>query len=347
MKIIAYHLPQFHSFLENEQFWGEGFTEWTNVTNAKSYGDWHILKYPHPDIGYYCLLDKDARKKQAQLAKKYNVYGFCYYHYWFGGKVLMQKPLELMLHDGEPNLPFCLSWANESWKAWMWGGKGKTLVAENYGREEEWKQHLEYLLKYFRHPNYICIDNQPVLVIYNLPRIKYFNERFQFWKKELKSHGFDGLFVTMTLGPPYEPNSIIPDIVDATVEFFPNWMRRKTGRIRVEKNSDIQTHNIYDMEIAYQLILNYPKLHKRQFRGIMTGFDSSPRNALNANTFINGSPAKYQKALYQQIQRSTEDFIFVNAWNEWGEQAMLEPNDKDGYGYLEATKNAIGRRIFI
>ena len=155
MKIIAFYLPQFHNIPENDEWWGDGFTEWTNVKKAKPLYEGHMQ--PRVPLGgnYYNLLDDNVKIWQADLAKKYGVYGFCYYHYWFNGKMLLEKPMEQMLANKEVDIPFCICWANEPWtKAWV-GDERKLLIAQEYGQEEEWKQHFMYLLPFFKDERYI------------------------------------------------------------------------------------------------------------------------------------------------------------------------------------------------
>lgn len=342
IKPICFYLPQFHEFNENNLWWGKGFTEWTCVKNAKSLIPEHIIKHPHEDIGYYCLLDINIRKKQAELAKMYGVYGFCYYHYWFGGKVLMQASLELMLQDGEPDLPFCLSWANEPWTRKMNGGNGELLQPQFYGGVEEWDAHLQYLLKFFKNKNYILIDNKPVLLIYRIGQITNYKERFNYWKEEIKKYGFDGLFIAMTLGV-FSKNESIPILphVDGVVDFYPNFLREPDIVSYIDNNIAF-----CDINYAWKRILKEPQIHERHFKGMMVGFDSSPRSPKIASVFINGNPKTFGAVLSRQIENSKEDFIFINAWNEWGEQACLEPDTYYGYDYLKSLKNSVMRKWY-
>ena len=337
IKIICLYLPQFHEFEENNLWWGKGFTEWTCVNRAVSLTQGHIIKRPHEDLGYYCLLDKSVRKKQAEIAKEFNVYGFCYYHYWFGGKLLMEKSLELMLEDGEPDLPFCLSWANEPWTRRMNGGNGEIIQPQFYGGIEEWDAHLQYLLKFFKNKNYILIDNKPVLVIYNISQITNYKDRFAYWRSKIKEYGFDGLFIIMTLG--MFPKIPLQD-ADGAFNFYPNLL--DWSHIAWKKDNI----SFYEMEKVWECLLNDPNIHTRHFRGMMVGFDGSPRRSNNPNVFINGSPKNFGNVLRQQIKKSKEEFLFINGWNEWGEQAVLEPDSYYNYEYLKNLKNAVINRKF-
>ena len=165
MRIIAFYLPQFHNIPENDEWWGDGFTEWVNVKKAEPIYEGHEQPRVPLDGNYYNLLDDDVKIWQAELAKKYGIYGFCYYHYWFNGKLLLEKPMEQMLENKKVDLPFCVCWANEPWtRAWV--GEKKVLIGQEYGTEKEWKEHFDYMLPFFRDDRYIKEDNRPLYVIY-------------------------------------------------------------------------------------------------------------------------------------------------------------------------------------
>lgn len=340
-KIIAWYLPQFHEFEENNRWWGKGFTEWTCLQQVQPTCPEHKIKYPHPDIGYYCLEDVAIRKKQAELAKSYGVYGFCYYHYWFGDKILMQKPLELMLSDGEPDLPFCLSWANEPWTRKLYSGDGELLQTNNYGKVDEWEAHFQYLYHFFSHKNYIQIDGKPLFLIYRISQIPNWQERFTYWQSRLKQVGFNGLYVVLTLGNFKDDYKPFLHYTDAVVEFFPNFLGKKEMILR--KVGELY---YYDMSFVYSTIIKYQQIHNVQFRGLLTGFDNHPRFPKQSNIFINGNPQLFGKALTQQLARA-KDFLFINAWNEWGEGAILEPDMDNDYAYLEQVKNCLSRKIYV
>jgi len=338
VKIIAHHLPQYHEFDENNMWWGRGFTEWTCVRNAEP--SRHRIKKPHSDIGYYCLLDIDARKKQADLARSYGVFGFCYYHYWFGGKVLMEAPLELMLLDGQPDLPFCFSWANEAWTRRMHSGNGEVLQPTKHGGPDEWADHLSYLLQFFKHKNYILVDNKPMLLIYRVSDITNYRDRFLYWNDEIQRHGFDGIFIVMTNTNYREDVPAILPHVSASVDFFPNFLGKPDMISELDGNVAY-----YDMDRTFDRIIQSPTTHQRHFHGMLVGFDSLPRRGNRCNVFVNGSPEKFYRALVRQISRSKEDYVFINAWNEWGEGCALEPEELDGYAYLEAVKRAVTTKV--
>jgi len=196
MKIIAFYLPQFHNIPENDEWWGDGFTEWTNVKGAKPiYRGQQQPKVPL-NKNYYNLLDDNVKIWQARLAKKYGIYGFCYYHYWFNGKMLLQKPMEQMLKNSCVDIPFCICWANEPWtKAWVAEDR-KVLIPQKYGERKEWKEHFEYLVPFFKDQRYIRIDDKPVIIIYRPKVISCVREMMQYWKELAVESGLNGL-ITM------------------------------------------------------------------------------------------------------------------------------------------------------
>ena len=190
MKIIAFYLPQFHNIPENDEWWGDGFTEWVNVKKSKPLYEGHYQPRIPLNNNYYNLLDDDVKKWQVDLAKKYGVYGFCYYHYWFSGHMLLEKPMEQMLMNKEIDLPFCICWANEPWtKAWV-GDAKKVLIPQNYGREKEWKEHFDYLLPFLRDPRYITVGDKPLLVLYRPEIVGCLNEMLDYWNKLAIESGF-------------------------------------------------------------------------------------------------------------------------------------------------------------
>ena len=189
-KIIALYLPQFHAIPENDKWWGKGFTEWTSVKKAIP-----LLKNHHqprePLKGnYYNLLDPEVRQWQADLAQKYGIYGFCYYHYWFNGKKLLEKPAEEILRLGKPSLPFCFSWANESWSRTWYSSKKEVLLKQEYGAEKEWESHFNYLLPFFKDERYIKVDNKPLFLIYKPSLILELDRMISFWEKLAIKEGF-------------------------------------------------------------------------------------------------------------------------------------------------------------
>jgi lipopolysaccharide biosynthesis protein/2-polyprenyl-3-methyl-5-hydroxy-6-metoxy-1,4-benzoquinol methylase/uncharacterized coiled-coil protein SlyX len=344
IKPICFYLPQFHAIPENDEWWGEGFTEWSNVAKAESLFDGHQVKRPHADIGFYNILDKKVRKKQGEMAKKYGIYGFSYHHYWFKGKRLLDKPLELMLEDGYPDLPFCLNWANEPWTRTWDGLEKEVLQQQDYGDEEDWKNHFEYLLKFFKHPNYIKVNGSPVFSIYRLGHIPQANEMIDCWRKLARENGFPGLHIVQVLGS-FADSQIdekYDGVVDAVCEFQPNFSNFFGATIDPVQN--ISTVNV---STVWEKITELPKSHPVYYRGGFPGWDNSPRRGKEGYVFRNGSAEHFEKFLKKQFleiknnPNQEENFFFLNAWNEWGEGCVLEPDEVGGYASLEALQRAV------
>ena len=223
MKIITFYLPQFHSIPENDKWWGDGFTEWTNVKKAKPLFEGHDQPKVPLNNNYYNLLDDDVKIWQAKLAKKYGIYGFCYYHYWFNGKMLLEKPMEQMLVNKKVDIPFCISWCNEPWTSIWVGNARKVLISQHYGGEKDWIEHYNYLSKFFKDNRYIFIDGKPVLVIYRPEVIPQINNMLEVFNKCAKADGFSGLtFISYLKNYNYINNSHykFDYVIDSLLSFY-------------------------------------------------------------------------------------------------------------------------------
>lgn len=347
-KVIAFYLPQYHTFPENDEWWGEGFTEWTNVKKARPLYKGHNQPRIPLNRNYYCLLDGDIQRWQTQIAKEYGVYGFCYYHYWFNGKLLMEKPIENMLSDKSVNMPFCMSWANESWSR-TWDGRERDyLIKQEYGGEEDWEKHINYLLRFFRDDRYIKINDKPVFLLYTACRITNCREMVSYWKKRCAEEGLKGLYVVETLNH-IQSRSVLENS-DAIVYFEPNYslineVKRKDliSKIKrfIKNHFIIKYLNKYDIKVFYKCIEERQyNLDKKIFVGTCNDWDNSARKGYRAIVLNNSSPELFKHHIRCLNNREdVGEYLFVNAWNEWGEGAYLEPDERNGYGYLEAIKD--------
>lgn len=377
MKIIAFYLPQFHEIPENDEWWGKGFTEWVNVKKARPLYDGH--EQPRVPLGgnYYNLLDDEVKIWQAQIAKKYGVYGFCYYHYWFNGKMVLEEPMEQMLKNKNIDMPFCICWANEPWtKAWV--GKKEVILPQFYGEEKEWTEHFEYLLPFFKDERYIKENNKPLVVIYRAEVIPELNERLKLWDKLAKKNGLAGLTfayqdITFDLMKGKDDS-----LFDYNIEFQPSYawndmnskgaikssamwsslrsIKRKLHTV-VEKKAGFDldryvmnskksvTVNKVDYDAAWNEILNHKPSSNKCVPGAFVGWDNTPRKGNNGTVYIGDTPEKFKMYLSKQIKRAKEeyhkDIIFMYAWNEWAEGGYLEPDERTGYKNLEAIHDAL------
>ena len=374
MKIIAFYLPQFHNIPENDEWWGNGFTEWTNVKKAKPLYEGHMQ--PRVPLGgnYYNLLDDNVKIWQADLAKKYGVYGFCYYHYWFNGKMLLEKPMEQMLANKEVDMPFCICWANEPWtKAWV-GDERKLLIAQEYGQEEEWKQHFMYLLPFFKDERYITKNGKPLFVFYRPDIVPCMKEMIETWDKLAKENGLSGITFAFQSGDYDWNNSKEANLFDYDIEFQPpyashwlysndgkivsalkkcrrllaGWAGKKFGidlyRYGTAQYKKMTGQTVANYDSMWQKIIEAKPVRSNSIPGAFVKWDNTPRHGERGQINV-GTPEKFEYYLSKQIKHAKEDYqedmIFMYAWNEWAEGGYLEPDEDDKYGYLEAIKRAL------
>jgi lipopolysaccharide biosynthesis protein len=350
IKIIAFYLPQFHSIPQNDSWWGKGFTEWVNMKKAKPLFFNHYQPREPLNDNYYNLLDANTLKWQAELANKYNLYGFCYYHYWFGGTKILEKPAEILLQNCDIKTRYCFSWANESWVR-TWDGRGKdVLMQQDYGSKSDWLEHFEYLLPFFKDERYIRFDNLPVFLIYRASDFDKFDEMFEYWDELCKKNDIPGLYIIETFNA--FGNEIVLKNSKAAIEFEPSFTRAyglpKGYRYLKHKVSKIFKGIKFDLyDTLWEKIIKKRPLYptRKMIPGAFVDWDNSPRRSTGAAICLNATPAKFKKYLGSQIKNAINnyksDYVFLNAWNEWAEGAYLEPDKKFGYQYLEALKDAV------
>jgi lipopolysaccharide biosynthesis protein len=346
IKCIAFYLPQFHPFSENDKWWGKGFTEWTNVTKAKPNYEGH--HHPHLPIhlGFYDLRLAENLEEQAKLAKNYGIYGFNFYYYWFDGKVLMNKPFEILLENPQIDINYCLTWANENWTRRWDGAESDILISQNHS-EADSLAFIKNLLKFFKDRRYITIDKKPVLTVYRPEIIPDISKTLELWRQEVKKAGFPDLYLvaaqTFVL--------IDPTFMgfDAAVEFPPHTVVSD----RIEKELKIINKNydghIYSYEQSVENSVTECEVKYRRFRTAMLSWDNTARKQDRSHIFHGFSITLYKQWLDHICNqtfnnpdlKAQEKLIFVNAWNEWAEGTHLEPDQLHGFGYLEATRNAL------
>lgn len=346
LKLIAFLLPQFHRIPENDLWWGEGFTEWTNTRKSLPLYKGHMQPKEPLNGYYYDLTDRGARLRQAQLADAYGIYGFCYYHYWFKGKRLLEKPFQQVLELGEPDFPFCLSWANEAWTRKWDGGEGQILQPQNYGDEPDWERHFYELLEAFQDKRYIRVDGKPLFLIYRPGDIPRCEDMLRFWNVLAKRNGLGGIYFVRTLGGFTVPHQ---KGFDASVEFEPHytfghhWSESFWHYIQSGKTE----HLVVDYDNVWQTILKRTPHRDGEtvYPGAFVDWDNTPRLGAKGQSCIGAAPDKFRRYLSMQIRRAAtvyqSEFMFINAWNEWAEGAFLEPDRHHGYRYLEAVKLAL------
>ncbi len=348
LKYIALYLPQYHTFPENDKWWGKGFTEWTNVKPAKSYFDCHDQpRVPHEDIGYYSLEDVNVMVKQAEMAKKYGIYGFSYYFYWFDGKILMDKPLLNMLNNPAVDIPFCLFWANHNWTRSWDAGNEEILLEQKYSKKT-YTSFIDDISKYIKDKRYIRVDGKPVLLVYQTNHLPDPKEAVDTWRSYAKSQYNEDLYL-ITI---QQNNSIAPHEFgfDAALETAPNF-RSGASLIHPDDCPQVESHveiTFYDYLInAFQYILRKEDKYTL-FRCVYPYFDNTPRRKHKKGWLFHGATPERFKNFLIEISKVTVDTIdedrrllFINAWNEWAESAHLEPDAKIGYTNLEICKEVL------
>ena len=360
MKVIAFYLPQYHEIKENNEWWGKGFTEWTNVRNSKPYFKGHNMPRRPLNDNYYDLTDVKTMLWQKDLAKKYGIYGFAYYHYWFEGEMLLEKPAEIMLQHPEVDMPFCFSWANHTWSR-IWADKTNNILKlQKYGDEKDWKCHFDYLLPFFKDKRYIKENGRPVMIIYNPLGVKEFPEMMRKWQQWAKDAGLPGIFFLHQQNEYDHHKEPGGDLFEGGIEFQPNravveYIRKSltfklealgsriADKIPVLVNKYTMKHYGYDD--IWKIILKQQPKGNDWYPGAFADWDNTPRRK-NKGVFCDGtSPEKFEYYLTQQIKRARDiyhkDYLFMFAWNEWGESGYLEPDTKNGYKMLEAMRKAL------
>ena len=340
VRLLAFYLPQFHPVPENDEWWGKGFTEWTNVAKGQPLFPGHYQPHLPADLGFYDLRVPEVRQAQADLAREYGIYGFCYYHYWFNGKRLLERPLDEMLATGEPAFPFCLCWANENWtKVWD-GADQHILIAQEYSPEDD-RRHIQWLVRVFRHQNYIRIDGKPLFLIYRISKLPDPMQTTSIWREEARKAGIGEIYLATVESLREDRGDPTHNGCDAAVEFQPDWINLETLWTEV-----VGGNGILDYAVLPERMLRKETPSYKRFPCVTPGWDNTIRRKTNAAVLKNSTPKLYQGWLEQTIDKfepasEEENWVFVNAWNEWGEGNHLEPCQKWGRGYLEATRRAL------
>lgn len=367
MKTIAFYLPQFHEIPENNKWWGEGFTEWTNVKKAKPLFEGHYQPRVPLNKNYYNLLDGNKTWKwQIDIAKKYGVYGFCVYHYWFNGKLLLEKPMENWLEDKSLDFPMCICWANESWTNGWVSDDNKVLIENNFKDKEDWVKHFNYLLPFFKDDRYIKVDGKPLFGIY-VPDImgSVVNKFVKCWKKMAVESGLPGLTIFFQSVRTFMNQGSKYDCYDYGIEFQPGFGKiKKQNKIEnlkikyfphiskiLQKRFHIYLHKkkqectVRNYDELWESIISAEPYNDRMFPGAFVDWDNTARKGNSGDLYFEATPEKFEKYMTTQIKRAREvykkDYLFLFAWNEWAECGYMEPDEKYRYGYLEALKNAL------
>jgi len=349
VKAIAFYLPQFHRIPENDNWWGEGFTEWTNTSKAQPYFNGHYQpREPHDDFGYYNLTNPEIIKRQVLLAKQHGIFGFCFYYYWFSGKRLLEKPLDLLLEHPEIDINFCLCWANENWTRRWDGQDDEILIKQNYSIEDSYNFIMD-IKKYIIDKRYIKKDEKPVILVYNPSLIPNTGEVFNLWRTYAANNGIGEIVIWICRTFGHNAISLnITDKIDGEIEFPPHGLPVFYNKYFDSKG---KISSIYDYkEIVDSLILEKKKKCNHLlniYRTSMLGWDNYARKANEWITYagftLNCFYSWVKFIVNDAYEKYDENnaFIFINAWNEWAEGTYLEPDKKYGYANINTFSKAI------
>jgi hypothetical protein len=341
-KALAFYLPQYHPIPENDEWWGKGFTEWHNVTKARPLYPGHYQPHLPGELGYYDLRVPEVRVAQAELARAYGVHGFVYYHYWFHGRRLLERPFEEVLASGEPDFPFALCWANEEWTRGWDSRTGHVLVRQEFSEEDD-RAHIRDLLRAFKDPRYITIDGRPLLLIYRPTLIPDLLRTSEIWRREVQKAGFPDVYLCWveSWGVPPGGQGPTPFGLDASVGFMP-----VLGGELHPALETLRGHRVLDYESAAESAIELLDCPWKRFPSVMVGWDNTARRARGATIYHGATPAHYEHWLQVTADslagvRAEENYLFIVAWNEWAEGNHLEPDQRYGRAFLEATRSVL------
>jgi lipopolysaccharide biosynthesis protein len=371
------YLPQFHPIPENDEWWGKGFTEWTNVVKAKPLFKGHYQPHLPTDLGFYDLRLEETRIAQAKLAKEHGIYGFCYYHYWFNGKQILERPFREVFETGKPDFPFMLCWANENWTKKWDGQEDHILLKQDYSDEDD-KAHIRSLLPYFKDSRYIKVNGKPVFAIYRSSLLPDAARTINTWRNEAMKEGIELYLCRFESFKEYG-RSFTEAGFDAAIEFQPHSKKldeysesiQSEYKLSSFKNRlllfvytltkqqdkyddhitnllfEFQKHMDYNAFVDH-LIATYKFTNEYVlFPGASPSWDNTARRGIKAFFLTNSNPLKFKEWLIFMHKNfkppsAEENFVFINAWNEWAEGCHLEPCQKWGTGYLKAVKDVFG-----
>ncbi len=338
-RLIAFYLPQFHPTPENDLWWGKGFTEWTNVTKATPLFEGHYQPHLPSDFGFYDLRLRETRHDQIKLAAHYGIDGFCYYYYWFSGTRLLNRPLDDMLEDPDHNMPFCLCWANESWTRRWDAADHEVLIDQKYLPEDD-LNFIKSLIPFLRKPGYIRVDGRPFLMVYRPQHLPDAKKSAMVWREYCRTIGIGEIHISAAFT--HGNDNYTQFGYDSGVEFPPHNLQPSNI------NHFINFYNVFKGNVMQYAAVAQSYLERnydsRVFKTVFPAWDNTARTKERALVVLNGVPNNYEFWLSSVIDRTRRtnagDLIFINAWNEWAEGCHLEPDQRFGRGFLQATLRA-------
>lgn len=354
LRSLAFYLPQFHPIPENDEWWGTGFTDWTNVVKARPRFPGHHQPHLPADLGFYDLRLPEAREAQAALASAYGIDGFVYYHYWFNGRRLLERPFDEVLESGRPDLPFALCWANENWTRRWDGQEASVLVRQSYDADDD-RRHGGWLARAFADERYIRVDGKPLFLVYRAGAMDDPRRTTAIWRDEARRAGIGELYLCRVESAVNEHSDPTSLGFDAAVEFAPDWtlLRPSVGgllRAGVRRAGVVDLpgldHQAHDYEGLARRMLAKPDPGYTRFPCVVPSWDNTARRAQGAVVLKHSTPEGYGRWLRAAAGAAPstpggDALVFTNAWNEWGEGCHLEPCQRWGRAYLEAHRDAM------
>lgn len=359
IKTIAIYLPQFHPIPENDTWWGKGFTEWTNVTRAKPLFKEHYQPHLPADLGFYDLRLQESRMAQESLAKEYGIFGFCYYHYWFNGKRILNEPLDRKLQNPDENLPFMICWANENWtKVWD-GEENQVLLKQNYNADD-FENHIISLIPILKDSRYLTVNDSKIIAIYRPQEINDIDLLIEIWMRVASENGIKLDIVNFISFGGFSPS--FNKKFKFSIDFEPhssiiNYINRKRSNLYNLTNKFLHLFGFNLENRDKNVVLDFQEFNNIKLNNdalkiendiipcLIPGFDNSPRKSKNFLILKNNSPEKYRQQVKASLRilkkRNKLNLLFINAWNEWAEGNHLEPCRKWGTKYLEVLKEEL------
>jgi hypothetical protein len=384
VRTIAFYLPQFHPIAENDEWWGKGFTEWTNVAKAKPLFHGHYQPHVPADLGFYDLRVPEVREAQARMARAAGVHAFCYYHYWFAGRRLLERPFNEVLHSCEPDFPFCLCWANETWSGIWHGSPNRILVEQTYPGADDHERHFYALLPAFQDGRYARVNGRPVFLIYapqKLPRVGAFIEQ---WQKLATQNGLPGIhFIAhlLKIFPDFNPElegfdaaticnpariitkskyqiamarlqswqsggDLSTNLVEQVPASATAFAEKCLNRLRIFRG---QPRYVFEYRDAMRFFTEDCPPYRISYPCAIPNWDNSPRSGCRALILKNSTPELFRQHLREvislaQAQPAENRIVFLKSWNEWAEGNYVEPDHKFGYQYLDVLREETSER---
>jgi lipopolysaccharide biosynthesis protein len=349
-RAVAFYLPQFHPIRENDEWWGAGFSEWTNTAKARPLFRGHVQPQIPADLGFYDLRLAESRAAQADLARAYGVEAFCYWHYWFAGRRILERPYEEVLATGQPDFPFCLGWANQTWSGIWHGAADRILIEQTYPGPEDDRQHFHHILPAFRDPRYFRVDGKPLFYVFRpelLPRPDEFVDR---WQAMAAEAGLGGLHLVAEISDLLGKG---PKYIDVERDGF-------DGGVYVRLPAHADSRSTLLMR-ARRKLLRHPEVYRydttlveapsvvggaETYRCVYPNWDNTPRSGRRGLVITHSHPEAFRLQVRSAVEslkgrKADHRLLFVKSWNEWAEGNYLEPDLEHGKGFLQVIADEV------